>query len=224
MGDLDGDSQPTVLDMTLLVGYLRDTNSLLPQVAVFADVNRDVMVNSNDIPALADAIMGRTSLLPALDTNSNGIPDVLEPLIGSDPNADFDMDGLSNAQELRLGTDPLRADTDGDGWSDDAELTVGTDPVDANSRPYMMVVSSPSVAFVLPANQGAGGLTNNTVIALPPLSVMLPADQGAGGLTNNTVIALPPVSLMLPADQGAGGLTNNTVMAMPPVRIELKSP
>jgi hypothetical protein len=25
----------------LLIGYLRDTNSLSPQVAVFADVNRD---------------------------------------------------------------------------------------------------------------------------------------------------------------------------------------
>jgi hypothetical protein len=237
MGDLDGDSQPTVLDMTLLVGYLRNTNSLLPEVAVFADVNRDGVIDSKDISALADAIMGRTTLLPALDTDGDGIPDVLEPLMGLDPtkkdsfgdgisdgDRDFDHDGLTNAQELRLGTDPMRADSDGDGWSDDAELTVGTDPVDANSRPYMMVLASPSVAFVLPADQGAGGLTNNTVVALPPLSLMLPADQGAGGLTNNTVVALPPLSLMLPADEGASGLTNNTVIAMPPVRIELQSP
>jgi subtilisin family serine protease len=248
LGDLDGDGQPTVLDMTLLVGYLRDTNPLWPEVAVFADVNNDGIINSNDIPALANAILGRTSLLPALDTNSNGIPDVLEPLIGSDPKADFDMDGLSNAYELLLGTDPMRADTDGDGWSDDAELAVGSNPLDANSRPYMMVVSSPSVAFMLPANQGAGGLTNNTVVALPPVSLMLPADQGsdgltwnttvalppvalmlpwdigAGGLALNATVALPPVSLMLPADQGASGLTNNTVIAMPPVRVELQSP
>ena len=51
MGDLDGDGQPTVLDLTLLIGYLRDTNSLRPQVAVFADVNNDGLINSNDIPA-----------------------------------------------------------------------------------------------------------------------------------------------------------------------------
>jgi subtilisin family serine protease len=58
-GDLDGDRQPTVLDLTLLVGYLGDTNSLPPQVALYADVNNDSLVNSDDIPALADAILGR---------------------------------------------------------------------------------------------------------------------------------------------------------------------
>ncbi len=50
LGDLDRDGQPTVLDLTLLIGYLGDTNSLLPQVAVFADVNGDSQVNNNDIP------------------------------------------------------------------------------------------------------------------------------------------------------------------------------
>jgi hypothetical protein len=234
MGDLDGDEQPTVLDMTLLVGYLRGTNSLLPQVAVFADVNRDGVINSNDIPALADAILGRTTLLPALDTDGDGIPDVLEPLMGLDPtkidsfgdgiadgDRDTDMDGLSNARELALGTDPLRADTDGDGWSDEAELTAGSSPLDANSRPYMMVVSSPSVAFLLPANQGAGGLTNNTVVASPPVALVLPADQGAQGLALNTTVALPPVALMLPWDIGAGGLALNTTVALPPVSLLL---
>jgi subtilisin family serine protease len=237
MGDLDGDGQPTVLDMTLLVGYLRDTNSLLPEVAVFADVNRDGVINSNDIPALANAILGRTSLLPAVDTDGDGIPDVLEVLMGLNPtnkcsfgdgiadgNRDYDQDGLSNAYELLIGTDPMRADTDGDGWTDDAEISVGSNPLDPNSRPYQMVIASPPVAFVLPANQGAGGLNDNTVVAAPPVAFVLPANQGAGGLSNNTVVAVPPVAFVLPANQGTGGLTNNTFIAMPPVRIELQSP
>ena len=237
MGDLDGDGQPTVLDLVLLIGYLRDTNSLPPEVAVFADVNGDGLINSNDIPALANAIMGRTTLLPALDTDGDGIPDVLERLMGLNPtnaisfgdgipdgDRDYDMDGISNARELLLGLDPMRADTDGDGWSDDAELAVGSNPLDANSRPYIMVMSSPPVALVLPANEGRSGLTNNTVVASPPVAFLLPVNQGASGLTNNTVVAAPPVALVLPANQGAGGLTNNTVIAMPPMRIQIGTP
>jgi subtilisin family serine protease len=229
-GDLDGDGQPTVLDLVLLIGYLRDTNSLRPEVAVFADVNGDGLINSNDISALADAIMGRTALRVPVDTDGDGIPDVLERLMGLNPtnaisfgdgiadgDRDFDMDGISNARELALGLDPMRADTDGDGWSDDAEIAAGSNPLDASSRPYVMVMSSPPVALVLPANQGKGGMTNNTVVASPPVALVLPANEGRGGLTNNTVVAAPPVALVLPADQGSGGLTNNTVIAFPPV-------
>jgi len=236
-GDLDGDGVPTVLDLTLLIGYLRDTNSLLPQIAVFADVNRDGLRNTNDVTALANAILGRISLLPALDTDEDGIPDVLEPLLGLNPaltnspggtlpdgDRDFDGDGLSNARELQLGTDPLRADTDGDGWSDEAELTAGSSPLDANSRPLLMAVAAPRVALLLPAHQGNGGLANNTVIASPPTAMLLPAVQGSGGLALNTTIASPPAAFILPTDQGTGGLTNNTVIAMPPVRIQLPSP
>lgn len=237
LGDLDRDGQPTVLDLTMLIGYLRDTNNLLPQIAAFADLNSDHVVNTNDVTALADAILGRIGLLAAADTDGDGIPDVLEPLMGlnpattdsfgdgiSDADRDFDNDGVSNGQELRLGTDPMRLDTDGDGWRDEAELTAGSNPLDASSRPYIMVVSTPPTALYLPANEGTGGLSNNTVIAMPPVSLMLPADEGAGGVSNNTVIAMPPVSLMLPANEGAGGLSNNTVIGMPPVQMQIGTP
>jgi hypothetical protein len=234
MGDLDGDGQATVLDLTLLIGYLRDTNSLPPQVAVFGDVNLDSTVTSNDIPSLVDAIMGRAPLPLALDADRDGIPDVLEPLMALDPNKpdsdsdgtpdgqeDTDMDGLSNAYELLVGTNPYSQDTDGDGWWDEAEMTTGSDPLDPKSRPFVMAVSSPQVSLVLPANQGAGGLNNNTVVATPSVSLVLPADQGPEGLALNTTVAQPPVSLVLPWDTGADGLTNNTVVALPPVALVL---
>ena len=48
---------------------------------------------------------------------------------------DSDGDGLEDALELQLGTDPERADTDADGWDDLIELVHGTDPSDANDRP-----------------------------------------------------------------------------------------
>ncbi|MBI5390564.1 hypothetical protein HZB02_03685 [Candidatus Woesearchaeota archaeon] len=44
-------------------------------------------------------------------------------------NPDFDYDGLTNAQEASLGTNPYAADSDGDRWNDKAEVDAGTDPL-----------------------------------------------------------------------------------------------
>ena len=46
--------------------------------------------------------------------------------------ADSDGDGIPDAGEASLGTDPLRPDTDGDGLSDYEELLLGTDPLAPN--------------------------------------------------------------------------------------------
>jgi Concanavalin A-like lectin/glucanases superfamily/Bacterial TSP3 repeat len=47
-------------------------------------------------------------------------------------NPDLDGDGLTNADEAELGTDPLIADTDGDSILDGDEFVEGTDPLAAN--------------------------------------------------------------------------------------------
>ena len=53
--------------------------------------------------------------------------------IRADPNGDEDGDGLTNGQELTLGTDPYKKDTDGDGVNDPVEVADGTNPKDATS-------------------------------------------------------------------------------------------
>lgn len=59
------------------------------------------------------------------DTDDNGI---------NDADDDSDGDGLSNREEVELGTDPCNADTDGDGLSDYDELNkYNTDPLKADS-------------------------------------------------------------------------------------------
>ena len=45
-------------------------------------------------------------------------------------NQDFDGDGLTNAQEVAIGTNPLNPDTDGDGYLDGVEIAGGFNPLD----------------------------------------------------------------------------------------------
>jgi hypothetical protein len=74
--------------------------------------------------------------------NLGGFP---QPIPGSDDacgdgvgdvcDDDDDDDGLTDATEGLLGTDPLLADTDGDGFDDGEEVAAGTDPNDPGSFP-----------------------------------------------------------------------------------------
>lgn len=72
------------------------------------------------------------------DSDGDGLTDIEEQTLGTDPNnADSDNDGISDGDEVRGGTDPRNPDSDGDGISDGEELTNGTDPTtpDAGSEP-----------------------------------------------------------------------------------------
>ena len=74
------------------------------------------------------------------DINANGAVDAGEgdPNAGGDDLPDLDMDGIPDAIETAIGTDPAVDDTDGDGILDGEERTPGadgivTDPTDADS-------------------------------------------------------------------------------------------
>jgi len=80
-----------------------------------------------------------SSTTTAFRTNTLVIP-------GSNPNADPDLDGLTNAQEIALGTDPLNNDTDGDGFGDGDEVRFGSNPLDPTSYPHLMPNAFPLIA------------------------------------------------------------------------------
>lgn len=82
-------------------------------------------------PTTAPPTAPTTTIDPTLDTDGDGLTDVEELRLGTDPNqVDTDGDGLYDGDEVRLyGSNPLRVDTDGDGLDDYVEVIVyGTSP------------------------------------------------------------------------------------------------
>ena len=69
------------------------------------------------------------------DSGGNTFEKVLQIQVTDVDTDDDDQDGLTQAEELALGTDPNLGDTDGDGASDGQEVVAGTDPLSAASRP-----------------------------------------------------------------------------------------
>jgi pimeloyl-ACP methyl ester carboxylesterase len=69
------------------------------------------------------------------DPDGDGLTTAQELALGADPlRFDTDADRLSDGDEVNIHhTDPLRRDSDGDGISDLDELTAGTDPLNQNS-------------------------------------------------------------------------------------------
>ena len=82
---------------------------------------------NNDITETATPAIITTSANPdeaGLDTDSDGLPDAEEKVLGTNINlADTDGDGLSDKEEVKIWkTNPLEPDTDGDGYPDGKEV------------------------------------------------------------------------------------------------------
>ena len=71
-----------------------------------------------------------------LDSDGDGLSDEQEVELGTDPNnADSDDDGLNDGEEFTANTDPNNADSDNDGVDDGTEVNLESDPTDPNSYP-----------------------------------------------------------------------------------------
>jgi len=85
---------------------------------------------ANGLPDAYDADMDATG--PGT-YQGNADPDMTQTNFDQDgPNDDPDGDGLTNVQELSMGTNPFADDSDGDGVPDLVEYNAGLDPTDAS--------------------------------------------------------------------------------------------
>lgn len=96
-----------------------------------------------------------TILTDQTDTDSDGLPDAWETDHFGDltkgPGDDTDSDGLTNIQELNLGTDPSDPDTDGDGDldGDDPNPLVPSEADSAGVDPLLLAIIIIVVVLVL---------------------------------------------------------------------------
>jgi len=141
----------------------------------------------------------------------------------SDGLRDPDLDGLNNVGEQAAGTNPFAADSDGDGWNDESEVTAGSDPLDPESRPALLVASSPPVSLGLAQYTPVSGALAGVTLAAPPLSIGLAAFTP--GIAAGVTVAQPPVSLGLPAFLNGGGVSAGGVtVGEPPIGIKINPP
>ena len=83
------------------------------------------------VPTAAPAPTTTTSTIdPNLDSDKDGLTDVQEAQLGTNPNnPDTDSDGLTDYEEVKVyHTNPLNPDTDGDGYKDGDEVKNGYNP------------------------------------------------------------------------------------------------
>lgn len=68
------------------------------------------------------------------DPDEDGLTNAEEEELGTDPEvADTDVDGINDGDEVELGTDPLNLDTDGDVLYDRGEVVFGVDPLNPDT-------------------------------------------------------------------------------------------
>ncbi|MCC6314265.1 MAG: hypothetical protein IT337_09645 [Thermomicrobiales bacterium] len=114
-------------------------NAIVPGASRIAPGQFAIFVTEDKPEASATMYRLASENSPQVDSDGDGLPDAQETAMGTDPyNPDTDGDGRTDADEIaqrRVRTDPLNPDTDGDGFGDGQEIAMGTDPTDANSHP-----------------------------------------------------------------------------------------
>ncbi|OGH86258.1 MAG: hypothetical protein A2493_00120 [Candidatus Magasanikbacteria bacterium RIFOXYC12_FULL_33_11] len=106
---------------------------------------------SNDMTSSSTNLTDEIIVGGNLDTDGDGLDDIRETELGTDPlNWDSDGDSLNDSDEVLIWkTDPLNPDTDGDDYEDGAEIKNGYSPI------------GPGKLFEVPATKVSASTTSN---------------------------------------------------------------
>ena len=123
--DADDDEIPNYLDLD------SDNDGIDDAVEGDGDADGDGVPNYVDLDSDGDGDSDEDEGTD--DDDGDSIPNYLDPNDLDGPNGDLDGDGLTNNEEVLIGTDPENPDTDGDGMDDGTEVEVGADPLDTDT-------------------------------------------------------------------------------------------
>jgi len=152
-----------------------------------------VPVGTTDGPVVVTADgVASNGVFFGIDSDGDGLTDAEEGILGTDPaNPDTDGDGLTDGNEVNVhGTDPLLTDTDSDGLDDGVEVANGLDPLDGTDAA---------------ADPDGDGLTNAEEIALG--TNRLVADTDADGLLDGDEVNVHGTDPLI-QDTDGDGLTD----------------
>lgn len=105
-------------------------NNFLKPKPLNSNLNLNINTGENAAPVPAVQPAPATPQPSLIDSDNDGLTDAEEKVLGTNPNnPDTDGDGLFDGEEVKVyHTDPLNPDTDGDGFKDGAEVKAGYDP------------------------------------------------------------------------------------------------
>lgn len=139
-----------------------------------------------------------------LDTDFDGVPDIVELEDGTDPeNPDTDGDGLNDGGEKEATTDPLNPDTDSDTHPDGREVALGWDPKDPNS-PTEEEAFDPNLVAYWPLDEVDAGASPDATGLFPLTAVNLTAGDLVEGQVGQAVSFDSANSSMLEYIAGEG--------------------
>lgn len=116
-------------------GTVKKRWKLIPLTVCFLILLIGLCIAAIHIPTLIykEPVIAKENRM-VMNANEAGLKNMLD-YVKDHPNADFDSDGLTNAEETNYGTDPRLPDTDMDGISDYAEIYVyNTRPCEAENN------------------------------------------------------------------------------------------
>ena len=163
--DIDGTINPATIDLNASLSGQQITLTVAGEGTYTANANGSVTFDplptfsgtSTPVNYTIQDNLGSVS-------NTATITVTVGPCVNN-PVLDCDNDGLTNAQEVTLGTNPLNLDTDGDGVLDGKEVSDGTNPLDQCSFKFTSMAVVPSASWST-ADCDNDGLKNGQEITI----------------------------------------------------------